>query len=49
MLGVGARMHRVVAVALFKGLIMPKSFLELLAGLIGFALFYVFFFVLLSF
>jgi hypothetical protein len=42
-------MHPVVAVALFKGLIMPESLFEVIAGLIGFALFYLFFFVLLSF
>jgi len=49
MLGAGARMHHAVAVALFKGLTMPESLFEVVAGLIGFALFYLFFFVLLSF
>jgi hypothetical protein len=32
-----------------KGLTMPESLFEVVAGLIGFALFYLFFFVLLSF
>ncbi len=49
MLGAGVRMHHAVAVALFKGLKMPESLFEVIAGLIGFALFYVFFVVLLSF
>ena len=47
--GAGVRMHHAVAVALFKGLTMPESLFEVIAGLIGFALFYVFFVVLLSF
>jgi hypothetical protein len=47
--GVGARMHPVVVVVLFKGLTMPESFFEYFAGLIGAALVYLFFFVLLSF
>jgi len=47
--GVGVRMHLVVAAVLFKGLIMPETFFEYFAGLIGAALVYLFFFVLLSF
>ena len=47
--GVDARTRPVVAVALFKGLTMPESLFEYIAGLIGAALVYLFFFVLLSF
>jgi hypothetical protein len=47
--GAGVRMHLVVVAALFKGLTMPESLFEVVAGLIGFALFYIFFVVLLSF
>jgi hypothetical protein len=47
--GVGVRIHLVVVAALFKGLTMPESLFEVVAGLIGFALFYIFFVVLLSF
>jgi hypothetical protein len=47
--GVGVKMHLVVVAALFKGLTMPETFFEYVAGLIGAALVYLFFFVLLSF
>jgi hypothetical protein len=50
--GAGVRMHLVVVVVLFKGLIMnnePTTFLEIIMGLIGFLVVWGFLILLLSF